>query len=259
MANTKSILQRLRNKAKEENISFQLVLQLFCQEEFLRRLSHSEYRENLILKGGLFLYLITSFDSRPTMDIDFLMKNPFNDQDKIREMIDKIIDTDTGNSFIRLQTNSFELISEHRDQPGVRVKMIGHIENTRTPFDIDANRGQSPICIFFIYSVLTSYNNADIILLKEVILMAQINIRIDDKLKEQAELLFAELGLNMTTAFNIFLRQSVRQGGIPFEITTQVDPFYNELNIQMLMESIKEFGEGKTVSKSLEDLKEMEQ
>ncbi len=56
--------------------------------------------------------------------------------------------------------------------------------------------------------------------------MAQINIRIDDNLKEQAEVLFEELGLNMSTAFNVFIRQSIRQGGIPFEITTQVDPFF---------------------------------
>ena len=46
-----------------------------------------------------------------------------------------------------------------------------------------------------------------------------INIRMDKDLKEQAESLFSDLGMNMTTAFNIFLRQSVRQGKIPFEIS----------------------------------------
>lgn len=46
-----------------------------------------------------------------------------------------------------------------------------------------------------------------------------ISIRMDKDLKEQAESLFAELGMNMTTAFNVFLRQSVRQGKIPFEIS----------------------------------------
>ena len=89
--------------------------------------------------------------------------------------------------------------------------------------------------------------------------MAQINIRIDDNLKEKAEILFEELGLNMSTAFNVFIRQSIRQGGIPFEITTQVDPFFSESNIKVLQESIKEASEGKLVSKSLEESKEMEQ
>lgn len=88
--------------------------------------------------------------------------------------------------------------------------------------------------------------------------MAQINIRIDDKLKEKAEILFDELGLNMSTAFNIFIRQAVRQGGIPFEITTQVDPFFNESNMKAIKKSIKEAEEGNFVSKTIEDLKAME-
>ena len=75
--------------------------------------------------------------------------------------------------------------------------------------------------------------------------MAQINIRIDDDLKEKAETLFNELGLNMSTAFNIFIRQTIRQGGIPFEITTHVDPFFCEPNMKILQESIKEADEGK--------------
>lgn len=89
--------------------------------------------------------------------------------------------------------------------------------------------------------------------------MAQINIRIDDNLKEKAEILFDELGLNMSTAFNIFIRQSIRQGGIPFEITTQVDPFFSESNMRTLKESIDEANEGKFVSKTIEELKKMEQ
>ena len=43
-------------------------------------------------------------------------------------------------------------------------------------------------------------------------------IRIDTEIKAQAEALFSELGMNLTTAFNIFLRQAVRERRIPFEI-----------------------------------------
>ena len=45
-----------------------------------------------------------------------------------------------------------------------------------------------------------------------------INIRMDSDLKAQADALFGELGMNLSTAFNIFVRQSIRDGGIPFEI-----------------------------------------
>lgn len=53
-----SVLARLKNKAAESGRSYQLCLQLFCQEEFLRRLEKSKYAENLVLKGGLFIYSV---------------------------------------------------------------------------------------------------------------------------------------------------------------------------------------------------------
>ncbi len=59
-----SVLTRLKNQSKAEKIPFQLVLQLFVQEEFLRKLSLSQYKDNLILKGGMFIYTLTEFDSR---------------------------------------------------------------------------------------------------------------------------------------------------------------------------------------------------
>lgn len=46
-----SVLTRLKNKAKETGRSYQLCLQLFCQEEFLRRLEKSKYAENFVLKA----------------------------------------------------------------------------------------------------------------------------------------------------------------------------------------------------------------
>ena len=49
-----------------------------------------------------------------------------------------------------------------------------------------------------------------------------INIKTDSTLKSQAEKLFSELGMNMTTALNIFLRQAVRENRIPFEVTKNV-------------------------------------
>lgn len=58
--------------------------------------------------------------------------------------------------------------------------------------------------------------------------MATVNIRVDDTLKKQAETLFSDLGMNMTTAVNVFLTQAVRTGGIPFELKT--DPFWSREN-----------------------------
>ena len=46
-----------------------------------------------------------------------------------------------------------------------------------------------------------------------------ISIRMDSELKAQADALLAELGMNLSTAFNIFVRQSIREGRIPFDIS----------------------------------------
>jgi DNA-damage-inducible protein J len=51
--------------------------------------------------------------------------------------------------------------------------------------------------------------------------MANVNIRVDDNIKKQAESIFAELGMSMSTATNIFYRQVVRTGGVPFELKIQ--------------------------------------
>lgn len=77
-----------------------------------------------------------------------------------------------------------------------------------------------------------------------------VNIRMDEELKKQAEKLFADLGLNMTTAINVFVRQSVNYGGIPFEIIRRED-FYSDYNQQILKKSINQLEAGKGKSHEL--------
>ena len=89
--------------------------------------------------------------------------------------------------------------------------------------------------------------------MKGVLKMAQtnFNIRIDEVIKKEAEQLFSGLGMNMTTAVNIFIRQSLRQRGIPFDITMKADPFYNDKNMKVLDKSIKAANEGKLTAHDL--------
>jgi DNA-damage-inducible protein J len=76
-----------------------------------------------------------------------------------------------------------------------------------------------------------------------------ITIRMDENLKKQAEILFEDMGLNMTTAFTIFTKAVVRQGKIPFEIAA--DPFYSEANQVRLMKSIAQLEAGKGTAREL--------
>ena len=86
-----------------------------------------------------------------------------------------------------------------------------------------------------------------------------LNIRIDKDLKEKAEIFFNELGLNMSSAFNIFVRQSLRQGKIPFELSIVADPFYSSSNMAVLRQSIEEANEGKFITKTIDELRAMEE
>lgn len=86
--------------------------------------------------------------------------------------------------------------------------------------------------------------------------MSTINIRIDEDLKNKSEMVLEDMGLNMTTAFKIFLKEIVRSHSIPFKIKS--DLFYSETNQKALDESIKQLRDGEVVVKTMEELRAME-
>jgi DNA-damage-inducible protein J len=81
--------------------------------------------------------------------------------------------------------------------------------------------------------------------------MAQLNIRIDDTLRKQGEKLFHALRLNFSAAVSAFVSQAVREGGMPFLLTTKTDPFYSESNMEILRQSIKDADAGKLAAHEL--------
>jgi len=77
-----------------------------------------------------------------------------------------------------------------------------------------------------------------------------LNIRIDADLKKQSEEIFNELGLNMSTALTVFLRQAVRSRGIPFEMRLNIP---NEETLA----AIQEVNLGRNMSKQFHSVKEL--
>lgn len=136
-----SVLARLKNKAKESGRSYQLCLQMFCQEEFLRRLEKSKYVDNLVLKGGLFIYSLTEFDSRVTVDVDFLLKRIPNTPEQLKRVVKEIISVETGNDFVTFEIKDVAPIAVAKKYAGIGVTLSGKIKNTRTPFSIDFGVG----------------------------------------------------------------------------------------------------------------------
>ena len=109
-----SVLAKLKNKAKASGISYQQCLQMFFQEEFLRRLAGSKYTDNFVLKGGLFIYTLTNFESRATVDVDFLMRGLNNDLARMDEIIAEILSVDTGNDFVTFKATKMEPRMSHK-------------------------------------------------------------------------------------------------------------------------------------------------
>ena len=136
-----SVLAKLKNKAKASSISYQQCLQLFFQEEFLRRLSGSKYAENFVLKGGLFIYTLTNFESRATVDVDFLMRGLNNDLARMDEIIAEILTVDTGNDFVTFKAGKAEPIAVQRKYHGISTQITGYIKNVRVPFNVDIGVG----------------------------------------------------------------------------------------------------------------------
>ncbi len=84
-----------------------------------------------------------------------------------------------------------------------------------------------------------------------------ITFKIDSDLKKDMEFICSEIGISMSTAFTIFAKKVAQENGIPFQLKID-DDFYSSNNIKHLEESILQMKQGKTVTKTFEELKKME-
>jgi DNA-damage-inducible protein J len=93
----------------------------------------------------------------------------------------------------------------------------------------------------------------------EVIIMAQTNltVRIDEDIKKEAEILFNKIGLNLSSAVNVFFRQAIREQAIPFALKPYDDYFTGE-NLRRLERSADHAARGMTINFTLEELTAME-
>ncbi len=71
-----------------------------------------------------------------------------------------------------------------------------------------------------------------------------VNFRMDEQLKKNVEEIYAKIGMNLTTAITIFCKKLEQERRIPFEITTEPDPFYDENNIHYLEKKMADYKSG---------------
>lgn len=135
-----SLKAKIRNLAKQKDMSAQVVLQNYMFERFLERISKSEYKDKFILKGGMLIAAIVGIDNRATMDMDATIKNYPLNSESLSKVITGIcsvaLDDDVKFSFL-----GTEAMREDDAYGGFRASIQADYDTITTPMHIDITTG----------------------------------------------------------------------------------------------------------------------
>ena len=87
--------------------------------------------------------------------------------------------------------------------------------------------------------------------------MADVKLSLDDDMKRELDEMCGELGMSLSTFFMVYVKRALRDRAIPFALTAP-DPFYSEGNLAQLERAERQYRNGQTVSKTMEELRAME-
>ena len=138
--NAKSLMDKSRNIAVENNITTNEVLQNYMFERVLERLSVSKYRNNFILKGGLLLSSIMGIDTRTTMDMDTCIKGLDLTEDQIYDVVQEILSIDLRDN-VNFKIKNSDPIREEDAYGGIKYNILAMFENIRVNLSIDIATG----------------------------------------------------------------------------------------------------------------------
>jgi len=137
-----SIRQRLLNRARHEQETFDAVLNRFGRERLLYRIGISEYRDQFLLKGAMLFALWYDMPHRPTRDMDLLGFGPgelFVLERVFREITEQSVDD--GLTFS--ETVTAEEIRKEANYAGARVTVLATLEQARIPLQVDIGFGDT--------------------------------------------------------------------------------------------------------------------
>lgn len=133
---------RIRNLAKEKDVTAQVVLQNYMFERFLVRLSKSKYQRKFILKGGVLIAAIVGMDKRSTMDLDATIKGyPLNVESLENAILDIL--NIYVNDHVTFTYAGIERIREDDEYGGYRIAITADYDSIRTPLRIDITTGDA--------------------------------------------------------------------------------------------------------------------
>jgi len=141
MSKAESIKARLKNLASIEKKSFDYLLNLYCLERLIYRLSKSKFSDMFVLKGGMFLFTIMEEKARATKDLDMLAKETNNSIENIKGVFKEIVSIQADDGVIFHQDSNVSKIMERADYDGIRVKVVALLDRTKVPIQVDIGFG----------------------------------------------------------------------------------------------------------------------
>lgn len=138
--NDMGLKAKIRNIAKEKNISAQAVLQNYLMNRFLYRLSLTDYKDKFVIKGGMLIASIIGIEHRATMDLDTTLRNLPLTEESIREAFTFICSVQT-NDGITFSFDSMALIRDDDEYGGFRVSFSAQFGKINAPMSMDVSTG----------------------------------------------------------------------------------------------------------------------
>lgn len=161
--NDESLRAKIRNMSKELNIPPHLLLQNYLLERLLHRISMSDYKENIVLKGGLLIASLIGVDRRTTMDMDTAIKAYPVEEEQIQKMLIDLlaIDLNDGVSFEFVDIKEIRQADEYK---GYRAKLVSRFGKITQNLSIDISTGDviTPEQIVYSYDMLVDEGTIEI-------------------------------------------------------------------------------------------------
>ena len=142
MINIESIKGKIRSLAEKKNLKSQEVLQIYFFERFLERLSKSKYKNNFVIKGGFLISSLIGIENRTTMDMDTTIKGIALKEEKIKEIVQEIININVDDGII-FEIKDISYIREEDEYENFRVSLIANVGKTKNPMKLDLTTGDA--------------------------------------------------------------------------------------------------------------------
>ena len=142
MINIESIKGKIRSMAEKKNLKSQEVLQIYFFERFLERLSKSPYKNNFVIKGGFLISSLIGIENRTTMDMDTTIKGIALKEEKIKEIVEEIININVDDG-IKFEIKDISYIREEDEYENFRISLIANVGKTKNPMKLDLTIGDA--------------------------------------------------------------------------------------------------------------------